>query len=41
MTVPSTQGLSELLYAQAAAVAVKATLSDPDWQGCFHTDLPQ
>lgn len=41
MTVSSAQGLSELLYAQTAAVTVKATLSNPDWQGCFHSDLPQ
>lgn len=40
MTVSSTQGLSELLYAQTA-VTLKATLSNPDWQGCFHSDLPQ
>lgn len=39
VTVSSTQGLSELLYAQTAALKMKATLSNPDWQGRFYTDL--
>lgn len=39
VTVSSTQGLSELLYAQTAAVKMKATLSNPDWLGRFYTDL--